>query len=406
MGSTISLAFAVANCIFNLEKYNSKDISQYIYYTESELSPDIKKVFISLSNNKIIFKVFDQNFINKILEIDNKTFSQIITRYTVMYFSKFTIFEELQNYDNVLWLDADILIQSSIKQIFEYKGICWRPAIVPLIKKISLPFLDIRTTDTSPNGGVILVTKEIRKYNITFIQCIKLLSQLSQYTQRNSLDELTFAVIAKMNNLPISILPPTFNAGCSWLNSEKATIVHSIGKNKFWNYAPTYILFSKWKEGHQKWLELSGEKDNVSLQYEKFFGTTYRSMLTSLDYMCFWMSNLGNFYLPTDISMSTNFTKNYVQFYIKSLDKKIHYEFLLQKNKKLELHFHVENSKYIKNEFIEPLKELSSKYNFNFIKTEDKITLYKPIEIKNMQKEIISFINNTLSSILSLFIQK
>ena len=259
MGATSNLDFAVANVIMGVEKFSPHLVDNYIIFYDEKDKFKTESIFKNISE-KIEFRP-----INTYKIPANISFYE---RYSKLYLAKYFIFDLLKEYDKVLWLDADICIQGDISGIFSYGPMAWRPTVVSMKTKLEKLY-DIPESATAPNGGVILVTRDIDGYERYTDEIIELCNELMEKYEKPNVDELAFGLLAYRNNIKVDLLPDTYNAGCSWPCAFDAKIVHSIGPKKFWNSPENYFVFSHWKENNEIWKQKGGG-DKVSIDLSSY----------------------------------------------------------------------------------------------------------------------------------------
>lgn len=366
---TKDLEFAVANIIIGIEEYSPGLIDNYIILCDdSEYFED--KSLLKKISPKVLFK--NINISDIYLEFLDKQ----VKRYSKFFLAKFFIFELLQDFEKILWLDADICIQGDISDIFSYGPMAWRPTVIPMSKKLE-KYMSLPEEASAPNGGVILVTRDIKDYAKHTANCFNILKYMAQNKiDISSVDEIVFGLLSYKNCIPVKMLPPTYNSGCSWKDSENAKIVHSIGEEKFWNSPLRYVLFPAWQKHHQAWIDLGG-CDCKSYKYQKFLGQgSNREILFAITYYEKWTKIINDIGCLFDIYLEPILLRKFIRFFIYNIPKSIHYEIEIKSNSFLiALHFEKDS-----------INEKSVNFSTNFVSQCQDFTLINTPKIIGFEK--------------------
>lgn len=401
-GITPNLTFAVANVILAIENYTPDFIDEYVILSDYNDPLDEDEV---LTLKKIcprirVMPLFHQGNV----VIDKK----LIQRYSIFnYLGKLEVLRLLDFYHKVLFLDADLLITDSIEAIFYNESIAWRRTILPLSKYISA-WEEKEITDeyTIPNGGVILVTDKLFNYHNLYEDALNLLDKIANMpcSQQMGLDELVFAVLNFKYNLGAKVLDDKYNLPTIWRNSQKAVISHSAGTKKYWNDALTYILFPQWGYFHELYIELGGKYNKLKLNRVSDIGKDARGLFIAFNNYDYWQKLTLNLSFSNDIIQSHNHFKSYIQFYIKNVDRSIHYELTKLSNKRVRvaLHFERKSLDYINTnlEFALEVKSLGRMIDFENKTTDSCFMLYKEVDEKQSIDSLHKLIAKTISFVI------
>lgn len=132
------------------------------------------------------------------------------------------------------------------------------------------------------------------------------------------------------------------------------------------------------------------------------------SIYNTLKYYSIYSRILKNFDLLNNksIEFDFNFTRNFLQFYIKKLPKSIHYEILCSKNM-FKVCLHIEDKQFITQDFLNLIDQIyncikKSIKNVEFIKIEIlKIEISTPENMVNFNMNTIVY--NSLNKLLEHF---
>lgn len=210
--------------------------------------------------------IFSRSFPVRLVAYDLPAFiprTEFVNKFTPALFARFEIFKLLQEYEKVLCLDADILVQKELEQVFDFSHDLAMTmddcptvghnftALVPGYD-LSLPCF---------NGGFIALKRAQFPANPS--QVYEWLYQmLAQHADIIYLgDQGITNLMLQHFRLTPDILPSLYNlpasAPCKQL--KKAYIVHSTGHRKFW----CYYYFPQWYRQYECWIAAGGAPVSV-----------------------------------------------------------------------------------------------------------------------------------------------
>ena len=189
-------------------------------------------------------------------------------------------FHLVRNYNNVLFLDTDILINDDISSVFEInEEMAWRKVIGWNPQENFKNLLDKGNKKISAcNGGVILLTDKLNKYNITDTDIIKAYEAVKDL-ERGGLDEDITAYLVYKNRIKLKELDISFNCPAAYcvpyekenlrfINllkaknisagsdnlKENVKIIHLVDSRgittKPWKSLASYLYFKEWAENY------------------------------------------------------------------------------------------------------------------------------------------------------------
>lgn len=409
-GITSNLMFAAINVIIGIEKHNPGLVDNYIiYHLSTDDICENDRIAARKITNKIQFRIFEP-------EVDMKVFGEIVNQYSLLYFCKFCVFDLLNEYDSVLWLDADLLIKGDISSIFESKGMAWRVSLsVRFCDILKYPEIEITEKDTKPNAGVIFVKKDEQTKDITTSECWEIANNIRKYTKRLSLDEMTFGVIAIKHGIQVVELPRKYNLVFHMTSDEESIIQHAMGKKKFWNNRVMNLMFEEWRQNNSRWLAVGGTPYNGPIVDDEV-GKSTAHIYRAFNWLRYWAK-----VLPTEADLkkynliSGNYYNNFVQFYIKDVNHKVHYE-LVQSRKDM-IHddtifkdenvirvcIHIENEKYLNDLVIKRLEQFANSNYYQIRKTHSKFLVEKDVLESQSVSELYNLAGETYDLLFSEF---
>lgn len=119
-----NIAYAIANVIIGLKRYNEEYIDKIFVYCDFE--EKTRKSVLSIWPEKVELISYALEQFQKDLADDHNVVT-ITNRYAHFIYTKAFLFKHLNEYDYVIWLDSDVLILDNIASIFPTKTQCrWK----------------------------------------------------------------------------------------------------------------------------------------------------------------------------------------------------------------------------------------------------------------------------------------
>lgn len=250
-GVTKDIAFAAANIYMSIVKYAPDLEFDFIVYHQG-IAADDRKIFNSFKN--FFLKLYSYPHVKSTIESSRG-------RYSDLAFSKFEIFSLLDNYEAVLWIDADISVQGDISPLFEYGPIGFATSspnyFVRVVNNFTQPVEGYDMERQSINSGVIVVTQGLDSPHALKEWCYEQTAQLGGVLKYA--DQGIFALLLQAKNLGEDIFPTAlYNANIAHQDSHGAILAHANGPEKFWANGMVCLAFPEWWRMHQKWLAMGG----------------------------------------------------------------------------------------------------------------------------------------------------
>ena len=167
-GVTANLSFALGAMIIGFLKHNPNFDGEMVVF-HAEITPEQQSLFRGIFPN-ISFRLFDAGSVQQRCRglIDVNSDDGILKRYSHFYFAKFEIFDLLDEFDKVIWMDVDMLVRGPLDELWQFDEFCWRE-IVDTTRTIQKKAFDefahvVEGVGYRPgNGGLIGVSKGARK---------------------------------------------------------------------------------------------------------------------------------------------------------------------------------------------------------------------------------------------------
>lgn len=321
--ATKNYSFALGTMILNINFYDNIDV---IYIVHDGISEKDKEVMVSNSKSKIIFLKFtNEDFIRNIKTFTTKNninlenvFSKTINRYTFMSFARFEALKLLEECSNIVYLDFDMIIQSSIEDLYKIDtDIALHEGGVSIKYALGFTELMIDCNKNNYQTSIILFTDKIKKPIDVYNSIYKYIStNIDNLSNANLPDQGVFTVVAIKHKLKVFFLDSNIWSACStWVSSDKAKIVHAFGsKTKFWNnklISNTRPIFNMF---YNRWKELGGSSYQGEIYYEDepSGGKLYNHMENVLICKSIISILKKDFFIHSDMNFSS---LNFVLFY-------------------------------------------------------------------------------------------
>lgn len=325
---TPNLSFAVANMIVGIEKYNSNFITDYIIFSTD----------ISDSNNNILYDIC--NFYKKNIKIIHYKYDRLhnlklnfhekffFKRYPLIIFSLFDIFDLLNEYKNVIALDVDMVVIDRFDDIVNYGNFAFRPARIlneQLVEKVSL-FED----NVTPNAGFIYINDSLPNYGKLTSKCYSLLSQHFENI-KNTFEETILGILICTEDIKYTALGLEYNCPCCSSKSIESKIIHYLNVKKPWESLNSLRAIPEYAQNVYKVNKITnGKYKNINIENAKFNDTFKRNF--NLEYFRLLYDKIRSF-LPDYLSPEISPENSFLPLYIKNIDKRIHYNLRIQRNK-------------------------------------------------------------------------
>ena len=244
--ATGNLAFALGVFLRGLKKYNATLLAEsdiFVYYQNME--EPLRQALASIIPCQFLPYKFPH--------IENMR-PHVLRDYGEMTFVRYECFRYLKNYEYVLWLDADILIQGDIsgmrKQIPH--GIGFRREYYD--ERVRVNFLaDIpgfKMDAPHYNAGIMAISRALGKNSDKLSDwCYQKTAEISENLYYP--DQGILLLLCQQFGLMIDPLDEKYNCEARRTHQalKQAALVHAVGHRKFWKYYYFDQWFRFYKEG-------------------------------------------------------------------------------------------------------------------------------------------------------------
>ncbi|MEI0702726.1 glycosyltransferase [Brachyspira intermedia] len=181
--------------------------------------------------------------------------------FTSMAHARYEVFDLLNEYEKILYLDTDVLIQKDIAEILDMNEYDMYAAFEKTPIKSNLENQNFNTISNEQlkydidrklfNSGVLLFNKKMIKNKSSIKEWC-----YNKAEEWKSADQVILNLMVQEFNINIGDFTNKYNRYV-FDNLDDAIIVHSCAWNlKFWDG----IYNKEWEENNKKWLSLGGSK--------------------------------------------------------------------------------------------------------------------------------------------------
>lgn len=286
-----NLIFALATMIVNLKHTNPWLCKNIIVYHSDLTTKDIKAIKKLQNNIQFIEYTYSQWISDH--KVPESSLSQdFIERYSHLTYAKYKIVELLEYYNKVLYLDVDMLITGSLKELFEsdfpvaWQGIHnFKDKLVTwknIPKELSNQYLkeiDSFKYYIKPNAGLLYFT-DLIDYKKALQDGKRCICDLMDYYS-SILDELSITfMLGKQNIEPYYLDNTVYNVLPYKKINYNSKIIHFYSNTKPWQNDATQICFPKWTEYYLEAKNIIREQEIFNIQ-TKELGDNYVKLAVS-----------------------------------------------------------------------------------------------------------------------------
>lgn len=275
-----NIIFAAGNVALSLNRYMpNKEFEIVIYHTG--LREANESALLSIPRVKLHKFEWGDSFDKKIMP--HLPEGRWNNPNSLLAFAHYEIFNLLNIYQTVIWLDVDIAIQGDISSLESYTpfGLAldknWN-----CIWRVRDQFLDDFKTDdydlerSSYINACIVVNDKLKDWNKLRDYCYKSSLKYAEYLK--NCDQAIFSLMLQDFSIKPKVIPwEEYICHAQHADAAIAKIVHFGTEVKIWNNEKYIKAFPEWFRTHLEWLKLGGEdfdRSKICLRsiYSDLFG--------------------------------------------------------------------------------------------------------------------------------------
>ena len=211
------------------------------------------------------FEKFNYNFPTNVANIS------AFKKFSPLMFSRYYMFDLLNEYKTVTWIDTDVLINGDISSIITKANKTGMSAnFEDPVNKSYLTTDTVQTSFYNPvsgydmnrynmSSGLFTVSNKLKNYEVMTKWCFDKTIELSSNLILP--DQGVLNLLIQEFNINVTSLGEN-GAYCFYPSYKKdptnAKVVHSWGVRKFWKSWYLYNKYPAWRKYYEKWLELGG----------------------------------------------------------------------------------------------------------------------------------------------------
>ena len=291
LGITPGLDFAAGALIASLMR-QEPDFAGSVVILHNGLS-DVQQVALSRMAPRVEFRPFDEARLMDRLEMAmTPQLADLLRRFSPLFLAKLALPDLLDDFAQLLWLDADMLIRKPISAVWEFDCLTWRPlpqGAFARREKILAEFGDLPRTEAVPllNAGLVGVGQGFRQY-ATSADLFALARRVLERCRTDQVDELALYLLATSRGMPVRPLPLSYNHPVGMAGAAEAVILHAIGPYKFWNAAPLIAGCPDWQAHQAAYVAAGGRAYAGPLALEEEHPLTLDQALRKAELRLFW----------------------------------------------------------------------------------------------------------------------
>jgi lipopolysaccharide biosynthesis glycosyltransferase len=254
----------IGHLLLQIKETNSNLFDIALIYYE-KISEKDKKIMEKIMPCKFI--KYDYKFSTEVLELP------AFKKFSCLMFSRYEMFDLLNEYETITWIDTDVLICGDLSPIVNNaKAFGF---VANFENEIDKSYKYVDYVRTSFRDGYQSQNYDLTKYNmssgiISVGDHIKSNKSLTKWCYDKTIEYSKDLVLPDQGILNllvqefnIDVCPAGENgAYCVYpyngRNVDNAKIIHSWGSRKFWNNWYLFLKFPRWNNLYQKWLNMGG----------------------------------------------------------------------------------------------------------------------------------------------------
>lgn len=256
-GLTSNHIFAVACVMMDLKKVSPGISDEIVIFYDNELTKRDKVLLNGILPSRFIkydFPISDTSIFNQ----------GTLNYFSKMVFSKFECLRLLDEYENVLWLDYDILVTGDLSELITpcESGIKMMPSPgCPVRNQLHEPINDYDMDAEANCASTFVFQDNLKNYQQLYAFCYAKLEQYAKYLycpEQAIFDFMIQEFKLKIQPIDYKVYSPhPLDPGV-----EDARIVHAFGQPKFWNG----LQNEQWNSNYNRWKALGGTRFEVSFK--------------------------------------------------------------------------------------------------------------------------------------------
>jgi lipopolysaccharide biosynthesis glycosyltransferase len=240
LGITGDWAFAAATVLFGLKQHFHNQSYDIIIFHDNMATHD----------QESLNKIHECHFIQYAIKLINP---DKFNRVTKMAFSRFECFGLLEKYENVIWIDSDVLIVGNLDKLVSQNQTgfsMYRHENIPINVSFSSNVDGYNMNADCYNDGIFIINRSLKHPLQLKKWCYE---KTEKFFKHINSDQAIINLLLQEFDIEVTSLDLKYNCHPE-NNFQNPLIFHPWGPGKFWNKFWNPI----WDSYYQQWLELKG----------------------------------------------------------------------------------------------------------------------------------------------------
>ncbi|MBL4915743.1 glycosyltransferase [Szabonella alba] len=291
LGITPGLDFAAGAVLASL-RAQEPDFAGHVVILHDGLT-QAQQAALAQMAPKVQFRVFDEATLLARLKMEKiPQLDGLLHRFSPLFLAKLMLPDLLEDFAQVLWLDADMLIRRPITAVWDFDCLTWRPlpnGAMERRARILAEFGDLPRAADVPllNGGLVGVARGFLDHAGSD-DLFALARRVLMRCKTDQVDELPYYLLAATRAMPVKPLPLAFNHPVAMAGTAGAAILHAIGRHKFWNATPLIAACPDWQAHQAAYVAAGGRAYDGPLLLEEEYPLRLDKALRRADLRAFW----------------------------------------------------------------------------------------------------------------------
>jgi len=291
LGITPGLDFAAGALIASLMR-QEPDFAGTVVILHNGLSP-AQQAALSRMAPQVRFGIFDEATLMARLDMAMlPQLAGLLARYSPLFLAKLTLPDLLDDFTQVLWLDADMLIRHPLGPVWTFDCLTWRPLSQGASARRARVLAEFDDLPSTPglsllNGGLVGVGRRFRDH-ANSADLFALARRVILRSKSDQVDELAYYLLATSRGMAVHLQSVTFNHPVGLAGSPEAAILHAIGSHKFWNSAPLIAGCPDWQAHQAAYVAAGGRAYDGPVRLSRQHPLGLDQALRSAELRDFW----------------------------------------------------------------------------------------------------------------------
>ena len=253
-------AFAAGNVAIALNRYCRNNAYDIVIY-HSGLSEQDKRVFMKIPHCILKEYTLEEKFIEFMLESLPEE-CRFRTRERLMCFAHFEAFRLLEEYENVVWLDADILVREDMTGLMKLAPLAFAADRHSVGEQFIASFQCKYDLNREAIRISMMVLGDSLPYEEMYKWCYQEAWKYAAYSKNP--EQAVINLCLQEFDLQPLLIPNDWQCCDPYIFeiSIESRCIHFGTEHKVWNDEKLFIFYPEWYRNHAKWLKLGGSVSN------------------------------------------------------------------------------------------------------------------------------------------------